>query len=67
MLYYYNYLIGELENKEIKESDILEYIVEYEVISVLVSEKDGNFKLYRSLSPEEQKTLQPSFKNKGGF
>lgn len=32
------------ENKEIKESDILEYIVEDEVISVLVSEKDGNFK-----------------------
>lgn len=55
------------ENKEIKESDILEYIVEDEVISVLVSEKDGNFKLYRSLSPEEQKTLQPSLKTKGVF
>ena len=55
------------ENKEIKESDILEYIVEDEVISVLVSEKDGNFKLYRSLSPEEQKTLQPSLKTKGAF
>ena len=31
------------ENKEIKESDILEYIVEDEVISVLVSEKRWEF------------------------
>ncbi|MEG0526885.1 MAG: hypothetical protein RR531_05160 [Longicatena sp.] len=56
--------IDRIENRTILQDEIVEYDVENEIITIIKDQND-EFSMYRSLSDEEQVTMEPSTETRG--
>ena len=57
--------IARTENRTIMQDEIVEYTVENEVVTIIIKDNKDGFSMYRSLSDEEQETMQPSTETRG--